>query len=340
VNEFLVGLLLLAAFIVAFANGANSVFKGVATIYGSAIAGYRIALAWATVTTFAGSVTSIFLAGELLKRFSGQGLVADALVAAPPFLVSVALGTGITVVVATRLGMPISTTHGLFGALAGAAATAVGFSGINFAALIGGFVAPLFFSPIIGAGIAAVLYLVLPLGRSAPRKMSLGAAATPTEDGRSSLNARLLDAAHFLSAGIVSFARGLNDTPKMAAVLLMVKWLAPEVSIALVGAVIALGGVLAARRVAETMSLKITSLNPEQGFVANLTTGMLVIAASPLGLPVATTHISACSLFGIGLVTGQAQAKTIASILAAWVITVPMAAVITGIAYAVISHLS
>jgi inorganic phosphate transporter, PiT family len=339
VNEFLTGLLLLGSFTVAFANGANSVFKGVATIYGSGVATYRIALAWATLTTFAGSVASIFVASELLKRFSGQGLVPDILVAAPPFLVSVALGTGITVVAATRLGMPVSTTHALFGALAGAAATAVGITGINFGALIGGFVVPLFFSPIIGAGVAAALYLLLPLGRFGLHKASLNAAVNPSEDERSGLNSRLLDSAHFMSAGIVSFARGLNDTPKMAALLLMLKWLAPELSITLVGGVIAIGGILGARRVAETLSHKITSLNPEQGFVANLTTGVLVLVASPLGLPVATTHISACSLFGIGLVTGHAQAKTIMNILASWVITVPLAALITAVAYAAISRL-
>ncbi|MGH8562461.1 MAG: inorganic phosphate transporter, partial [Nevskiales bacterium] len=56
-----------------------------------------------------------------------------------------------------------------------------------------------------------------------------------------------------------------------------------------------------------------------------VTSGM-VLAASPLGLPLSTTHVSCGALFGIGAVTGQARWTTIASILLAWVITLPLAA--------------
>jgi PiT family inorganic phosphate transporter len=169
--------------------------------------------------------------------------------------------------------------------------------------------------------------------------VSVAAAAEPSiDDVVPAAPHRLMDSAHFLSAGMVSFARGLNDTPKMAALLLMVPWLTPAVDIALVGSVIAIGGVLAARRVAETMSLKITSIDHSQGFVANLTTSALVLAASPLGLPVATTHVAACSLFGIGLVTGQANTKTILGIIAAWLVTVPFAGAAASVVYYGVSN--
>ena len=71
----------------------------------------------------------------------------------------------------------------------------------------------------------------------------------------------MVDAGHFLSAGIVSFARGLNDTPKIAALLLLVKWLTPATNIMVVALAMAIGGLLGARRVAETMSHKITAMN-------------------------------------------------------------------------------
>lgn len=74
------------------------------------------------------------------------------------------------------------------------------------------------------------------------------------------------------------------------------------------------------------MSKGITPLNPGQGLTANLITSSLVLATSPLGLPLSTTHVSVGALFGIGLVTRQAKLKTIATILAAWVITLPLAA--------------
>jgi PiT family inorganic phosphate transporter len=72
----------------------------------------------------------------------------------------------------------------------------------------------------------------------------------------------------------------------------------------LIAVVMAAGGVLNARRVAETTSRRITRMNPGQGFTANLVTAALVIGDSRLGLPVSTTHVSVGALFGIGLVSG------------------------------------
>ena len=87
---------------------------------------------------------------------------------------------------------------------------------------------------------------------------------------------------------------------------------------------IGVGGLLQARRVARTLSHRITTMNPGQGFVANIVTGFLVVGASQMGLPVSTTHVSCGALFGIGTVTGAARWKTIGTILAAWVITLPL----------------
>src|SRR5438477_5929663 len=119
-------LIFLAVCFLAYSNGANDNFKGVASLHGSRTCGYRTAIAWATVTTLAGSGAAIFLAQALLRKFSGQNLVPDALVASPEFVLAVALGAGGTVILAAQLGFPISTTHGLTGALLGAALVAAG----------------------------------------------------------------------------------------------------------------------------------------------------------------------------------------------------------------------
>ena len=66
---------------------------------------------------------------------------------------------------------------------------------------------------------------------------------------------------------------------------------------------IAAGGVLAARRVAETMSKRITKMNPGQGATSNFVTAAIVLGASRLGLPVSTTHVSCGTIIGIGAVT-------------------------------------
>jgi len=353
-------LIVLAAVCLAYANGANDNFKGVATLFGSGTTDYRRALKWATITTLLGSLTAVFLAGQLLKSFSGKGLVSDQLAVSPEYGAAVALGAGFTVLIATKIGMPISTTHSLVGALVGAGWAAA--SPLNFAKLGSGFFLPLLISPVIAIFLTALCY---PLFHFARRRAGISeetcicvgnevvevvscpndSAALErveqlsiTVDDPVTCQSRyqgavlgiqagaLLDRLHFLSSGMVSFARGLNDTPKIAALLLLAPALGSFGSTALVGVCIALGGWLSAKKVAETMSQKITSMNHGQGFTANLFTGIIVIGASRFGLPVSTTHVSCGSLFGIGTVTKKANPKTIGTILLAWLTTLPVGA--------------
>jgi PiT family inorganic phosphate transporter len=374
----ILALLLLAAAFLAFSNGANDNFKGVATLYGSGTAGYNTSIAWATATTFAGSVTSFFLAHALLKKFSGKGLVPDTIAGSEYFLLAVAVGAGITVILATRLGFPVSTTHAIIGSMVGSGLVATAFGGVSFGALSKTFVTPLLLSPVLAVVVGAILYtlfhslrwllripkewcvcvgaesrvVAMPSGPMlAMRTMPMPTLTLAEGESVASCSERyagtiagvdaqrMVDAGHFLSAGVVSFARGLNDTPKIAGLLLLVKWLTPATDVAIVGITMAIGGLLGARRVAETMSHKITDMNPGQGFTSNLTTGILVILASTFGLPVSMTHVTVGSLFGIGLTTGRANLKTVTGIVLSWIITLPCAALLAGLAYFVISKL-
>ncbi len=99
--------LFIAACFLAYSNGANDNFKGVATLFGSGITNYKKAISWATITTFSGSVAAIFLAEELVKNFSGKGLVPNELILNPSFAISIAIGAALTVFLATKIGMPI-----------------------------------------------------------------------------------------------------------------------------------------------------------------------------------------------------------------------------------------
>src|SRR3989442_14043600 len=90
---------------------------------------------------------SIFLAQTLLKKFSGKGIVPDHFVGSEYFLLAVAVGAGLTVILATLTGFPISTTHALTGAIIGCGFVAVG-PAINFSALGKGVVLPLLLSPL------------------------------------------------------------------------------------------------------------------------------------------------------------------------------------------------
>jgi len=141
---------------------------------------------------------------------------------------------------------------------------------------------------------------------------------------------KAIDAGHFLSAGAVSFARGLNDTPKIIALGLVGSALDLHFAIVLAAAMMALGGLLNAKQVAQTVGKKITGMAPEEGFWANLITSFLVIFASKWGMPVSTTHVSCGALFGIGIANGQAHWKMIHTILMAWLLTLPTAAILAA----------
>jgi PiT family inorganic phosphate transporter len=368
----LTALFLVTCFL-AYINGANDNFKGVATLFGSGTTPYGRALWWSTLTTLSGSICSIFLAEALVRNFSGKGLVPDALTASPIFLLAVAAGAGLTVMLATCWGFPVSTTHSLTGALVGCGLTAVG-TAVNFASLGSAFFLPLLFSPVISLLLGLIVYRlvsvfetqpgleeescicvgevqqltgasqpasVLAMGRVVLPDMSVATVADCAERYQGKVlevkGRRVLDVAHFISAGSVCFARGLNDTPKIVALLLVVKALGLEWGMVCVALGMAIGGLLSARRVAETMSRKITPLTRYQGLSANLVTAALVIFASRLGMPVSTTHVSCGSLFGIGLITKQANLRVVTEILLSWLITLPVAIILGGAVYYVLT---
>ncbi|MEH2417667.1 inorganic phosphate transporter [Nostoc sp.] len=309
--------LFIATLFLAYSNGANDNFKGVATLFGSRTSSYQTAILWATFTTFAGAVAATFLASTLIKNFSGKGLVPDAIANAPEFHLAVAIAAGLTVLIATFMGFPISTTHSLTGALVGAGLVAIGLK-VNFAALGSSFILPLLLSPIIAIPLGAGIYSLSGYINS---KWNL------------SVNQKIIDTCHFLSAGIVSFARGLNDTPKIFSMILVIEYFSIQGGMITIAIAMALGGLLNSQKVAVTMSQKITSMNHTQGLSANIVTGFLVIAASWFGLPVSTTHVSVGSIFGVGLTGKKANMRVFYQILLSWILTLPTAAIISAITY-------
>jgi len=368
-------LVALLAAALAFANGANDNFKGVATLYGSGILSYRQALAWTTAATLAGSLVSLVFASQLAKAFSGKGLVPAELVGTPAVLLSVGAAAATTILLATRFGFPTSTTHALLGSLLGVALVAQG-SQLPWATAAAGYALPLALSPALAIGLAAGAYVPLRALRrrlgvthescvcvglreqpalvpAGPEGAALRSPAPPLElelevgtvtgcrgryEGRvAGIGARpVATAMHLLSGGAVSFSRAVNDTPKIAALLLVLRPDLTAVALGTCALAMAAGGLLASRRVADTMSLRITEINEGQGLTGNLVTAALVLGASKLGVPVSTTHVSCGAIFGIGAVNGSARKSTVLAIGAAWLITLPLAAVLAGLAFALL----
>jgi PiT family inorganic phosphate transporter len=366
-------LIALLAATLAFANGANDNFKGVATLHGSGILTFRQALAFTTVATLAGSLVSLMLASQLAKAFSGKGLVPTELVGTTALLLAVGGGAALTILLATRFGLPTSTTHALLGGLIGAAVVARG-TELPWTTALQDFAVPLAVSPFLAIALAAALYvplrairrrlgvthescLCVGVQRTAATALAaneqgavMAAAMSPgkidaTIDTISACRGRyegqvlgiaarpIATGMHLLSGGAVSFSRAVNDTPKIAALLLVV---GPELQLPALGlcaVAMAVGGLVASRKVADTMALRLTDMNEGQGLTANLVTAFLVLVASKFGVPVSTTHVSCGSIVGIGAVAKTAKWKTIGEVGLAWLTTLPFAALLSALLF-------
>jgi len=348
-------LLFVSALALAFANGANDNTKSVATLVGSRQLAYPRALQLATLAQLAGSLASVALASGLIVAFSGRGLVPPEALSTS-LLAAVALAAALTVAAATHVGLPISTTHAIVGALLGAAFGAG--SAASPGALAAIFVVPLAVGPLAAVGLS---WLLARGGDDAARRLGVAAGdcvciAPPSDilGGNGALarnltlqievadpqtcrahgDTRLLGidiaagirAGHLLSASAVGFARGLNDTPKILGLVIGASVVAPWATALLLGLAMASGGWLAARRVTHTLADEITPLEDAGGFAANLSTSLLVIGASRFGLPVSTTHVSAGAITGAGAAGGSLRHVAVRRIASAWVATLPVAA--------------
>jgi inorganic phosphate transporter, PiT family len=321
-------LLVATALFLAFSNGANDNFKGFATSWGSGALSYRTALILSNVATLAGGIASVIIADGLIKQFSGRGLVDDTLAASSAFSFAVAAGAGMTVMLATRLGFPISTTHALVGGLTGAGL--VSGSALQWGALGNGFMLPLLVSPVLSATAAFCIYgSAKLLQRMFVPAYAGGVSVSDAEELETGNKA--LTGTHIFSAVAICFARAVNDTPKLAALMLGAGILSSVNSALAATAAMVVGGWLLSRRVAETMSLKISDISPVQGTTANLVTAALVLAASKFSLPVSTTHVSVGSIIGSGAAAGRLDLSTVRNVLLSWVVTLPLSAALAAV---------
>jgi PiT family inorganic phosphate transporter len=362
-------LLLLLTALLAYANGGNDVSRGIATLVGSGVTNFRRAVIWGTLWTLAGGLTAAAAAQGLVATFSGKGFLAQP-DGSPVYLGAVATGATAWVLFASRFGLPVSTTHSIVGALAGAAMAGHGWHSLQWGFIAERVAVPLLLSPVLSL---ALLYGVFPLLRPVlarvndyclcleRRRLAVAAPAgldfseslptspviapgeeceTPSIAGR--LN--LVDGLHWFSSGLTSFARGLNDTPKIVALGIMASAVfgaSPFSMFAAVAAAMALGSLIAGFRVTETLACRVTPMSPTEGFSANAVTSLLVGSASTIGLPVSTTHVSSGAIIGIGLHrgTGALRWGMVRDMALAWVVTVPAGAVLGATAHALLRHL-
>jgi inorganic phosphate transporter, PiT family len=310
----LLALLLISC--VAFANGANDLSRATATLIGGRVTLYRKAVYWTVSWTLAGSLLSGLLARGVAMRFA-HAIQSSGLETPAPVL-SAALAAFICIAIATRRGLPISTTHALLGGIVGVVWLRGGLQPGNNLHLLRGFVLPLITSPILA--ILLVLLLRVPIRR-------LWMDSLPS-----------LNRTHWVSSGLVALCRGINDSAKIWALAIPLaatsgfgEVTTSRLALFTVTTVMALGGLFGGRRVTETVAHRITKMDLHESLAANLSTSLILIAASLLSFPVASSHVLGGAVFGTGIAKNRALRRGLAAQMAiAWTITLPAAALLAA----------
>ena len=366
------------AFALAFANGANDVSKAIATLVGSGVTDYRSAIAWGTVWTVIGAGVASFVASAMIKTFS-HGLIQAGTIIGPTAPLAVLIGAMAWILFASRTGLPVSTTHALTGAIVGTGLIAFTGDGLIWAAIGKKIALPLLLSPLLALTLSLLIHpairalakkwdgaclCVMPASRALVAidahgntrplfqavSLSRPIVAIPSQCDRAGLRGLVmgLDTIHWLSSGLASFARGTNDAPKIAAILVIGSsvstWpgsASQLVTFAGIALAMGLGSYLGGLRVTKVLAENVTKMNHAEGLSANLTTSALVLASGSLGLPVSTTHISSSAIIGIGLLKGwkSVQWTTVRDMVLAWVVTLPASALLAGIAYLILTRI-
>lgn len=169
---------------------------------------------------------------------------------------------------------------------------------------------------------------------------------------------RLLGPALVVAVMIMGFAHGANDVGNVAgplSVILGGSWqggVVPLNILVAAGLTIALGTLLFGARLVVMVGSGITKLNAGRAFCVTLATAVVVLVASGSGLPVSTTHVAVGGVFGVGFarewqdrrrearkpalpIEEQRRRRLIrrshvATILAAWAVTVPITATLAA----------
>ncbi len=152
-----------------------------------------------------------------------------------------------------------------------------------------------------------------------------------------------------LSACFVAFAHGSNDVGNAIAPLAAIVYINRTGSVPIDGItiplwILILGGVgivgglaVWGKKVIATIGENIIALQPSSGFCAELATATTILIASRLGLPASTSHALVGGVVGIGLVQNIKSIKfqTLKGIAAAWLITIPVSAVLSAAIFSI-----
>jgi PiT family inorganic phosphate transporter len=324
-----------------FINGFHDSANSIATVVSTRVLSPGIAVLWAAFFNF----VAAFVVGTAVAKTIGKGLI-DISIVDPNVILGGLLGAIVWDLVTWYLGLPSSSSHALLGGYAGAAIAKAGFGAL----ILSGWILPVAFiviSPLLGMLIA----LALTVGLSWLLK---GAPPGPLD--------RVFRRLQLVSAGLYSLSHGANDAQKTMGIIVSLLvasqasfagqtgWLShfylPSVDhiplwiVLAAHTAIALGTAAGGWRIVKTMGTRITKLRPFGGFCAETAGGITVLLASNLGVPVSTTHTITGAIVGVGAAQRLSAVRwgVARRIVWAWILTMPMSAVIAALAYLILSR--
>ncbi|ANP49377.1 PiT family inorganic phosphate transporter [Streptomyces griseochromogenes] len=325
---FLVAVVIVTALAFDFTNGFHDTANAMATSIATGALKPRTAVLVSGVLNIVGA----FLSTEVAKTISG-GIVDDTLVT-PAMIFAGLVGAILWNLVTWLAGLPSSSSHALFGGLIGAVWVGAGSDGVHFDKVVEKVLIPAVASPMV-AGVAALIatYLTYKL----------------TERARKESVTKGFRIGQIASASLVSLAHGTNDAQKTMGVITLTLISAgalgheagpPVWVIGAAGVAIGLGTYLGGWRIIRTMGKGLTEIQSPQGFAAETASTTVILTSAHLGFALSTTQVASGSILGAGLGRRLAEVRwgVAGRMVAAWLITLPAAALVGGLAASVVKH--
>lgn len=308
-----------------FTNGFHDTGNAMATSIATGALRPRTAVALSGVLNLVGAFLSLSVAATIATGIVDQDVVTL------PVVFAGLVGGIVWNLLTWYLGIPSSSSHALIGGLVGSVIAAAGMSGVEWDGLLSKVIVPALFAPVI-AGLVASLgtWLVYRLTRDVPE-------GNRTRDFRWG---------QIGSASLVSLAHGTNDAQKTMGIILLALVAGGELDkgasvpiwvVFACGLAIALGTYLGGWRVIRTLGKGLVDIEPPQGMAAETSSAAVILLSSHFGYPLSTTHVASGSILGSGVGRGdQVRWKVAGRLVSAWVVTLPAAALVGGLAFALL----
>ncbi len=320
-----------------FYNGMNDAANSIATVVSTRILTPRQAVAWAAFWNF----IAAFVFGTAVAKSIHSGILKIDNISQMTVLAAL-VGAIAWTAACTHWGMPISVSHALIGGLIGAGLVHSGFDlGVLQLWKIGKVGIFIFLAPLLGLVGGMVLMVAV---------YRLFYRATPGRVDRVFRTGQLASAAAF------SLGHGANDAQKTMGLITMAlaacadtrelvvkagQFHVPYWVVLSAHSAIAVGTLVGGAKVIRTMGTKLTKLRPVQGFCAEGAAALLLFGTAHAGIPVSTTHTVTGSIMGVGAVKRWKAVRwgIAKKIVWAWVLTIPCAAIVSGLTYALLDLL-